>query len=645
MPSIFARIDVSMQDNGLAASLAGEVQKLTDAGDKLQSLLAAPPAAIPQLAAEIGSVAAPSLDVSAFASGIASLEGAVPSDLSGVGDAINAALGALKVNVNAEVAGKLDVYVKAVRAVHRLMNANFAPPPDLFKSQAEADAEAGSGAGGGAIPPAILSPPAPALAAAEARARRLEAVKQTNDFLATRAPFDAPGFVAFMHKTLSLMPREQAKVRKIPYFDDLLWLVSTSIALHEMDEAGLKQHIQQTLENLATFLTSAADWPLGNAVDTLQVLAAKVDAAPLRDETGTLTARLDAISAALGTGNLPGASGEIAAANATLDTLLPRLAALETNLFEGQVDVAIRSMQRLPLELDRQMRRVVQATGPSNQLGLYATMGAELKASLELAAPEAIAADLDAMLADLIDAVESFDLGPLGDVLAKSVAALNGAAGEIDILLSGVASKVSLAFAALDQKLAVIDPAPLVAQVNQAVKEFGDTLAAKVAELFAPVKTAIAGAVGEIAAAVSSFDPAQLADALEDAIQKLADTLDAPEVKSAIDAIHQTIEGAAKEINAISFSPLTGSVVVEIDGVTELLKKVDPALLGMPAKLALTGAVALLPDDLDPVTGPGRSSVCEPRRPGAQAGPRPSRGRAAAPPRQGEWLLARQAHR
>ena len=145
---------------------------------------------------------------------------------------------------------------------------------------------------------------------AEARAHRLEAIKRTNDFLATRAPFDAPGFVTFMHKTLAAMPREQAKVRKIPYFDDLLWLVSTSVALHEMDEAALKQHIRQTLENLAAFLTSAAEWPLGHAVDTLGALAAKLDAAALGSEAEALTASLDGIAAALGTGNLAGASGD-----------------------------------------------------------------------------------------------------------------------------------------------------------------------------------------------------------------------------------------------------------------------------------------------------------------------------------------------
>ena len=263
-------------------------------------------------------------------------------------------------------------------------------------------------------------PPAPAQATAEARARRLEAIKQTNDFLATRVPFDAPGFVAFMHKTLAAMPREQAKVRKIPYFDDLLWLVSTSVALHEMDEAALRQHVRDTLREPRLVPDERDTWPLGHAVDTLSALAAKLDAAALAQRSRRAHgkprwrrggARRRAASPAL--------RRTIAAAGTALDTLLPRLAALDTNLFDGQVDAATRTMQRLPLELDRQMRRVVQAVGPSQQLGLYATMGAELKASLELAAPAALAAEIETMLAGAIDALQSFDLGPLGEVSAR----------------------------------------------------------------------------------------------------------------------------------------------------------------------------------------------------------------------------------
>ena len=55
-----------------------------------------------------------------------------------------------------------------------------------------------------------------------------------------------------MHKTLAAMPRG-AQGAQDPDFDDLLWLVSTSVTLREMDEAGSNSTFGVT-ENLAAFL-------------------------------------------------------------------------------------------------------------------------------------------------------------------------------------------------------------------------------------------------------------------------------------------------------------------------------------------------------------------------------------------------------
>jgi hypothetical protein len=622
MPTVFERIDVSLQGNGLADSLAGQAAKLADAAQRLRALIQNPPSSIPQLASGLGSVALPKLDVGDFASQIGTLGGALPLDLSGATQAVSEALARLKVGVNADVGVKLQAYVEAVRAIERLMKARFSPPPDVFAAgAAPSPAPAPGPAPGPAAEPAPAPGPAPspgpdaapgpgpapapaADPAAQARARRLEALSRTNAFFADQPAFDAPGFVVYLRDTLVRMPREQAKVRKLPLFDNLLWLVVTSVALHEMGTPQLKQHVDDTLRNLHAFLASVADWPVGALVTHLQQLGAKLDAAALQAEVDALSPRLDAIAAAVDAGTPAAAAVDIAAANATLDTLLPRLAALDVDLFSGQVDAAIRSMQRLPLELDRQMRRAAQAVRPTHLGNTFAAIGAELDAAVGLAAPADIAADVEAMTGQVVEVLASFDAAPLCETLGTAIEGLNTAAEQVDRLLSDVASKVSLAFDQLDKALAQVDPAPLLAQVEQAIARFGEALQAKVDELFGPVRTAIAQGIAEIANAVSGFDPSAIVDALKDAIQKLADVLDAPEVKNAIAAIRQAIEAAADQIGALSFSPVTGSVIVEIDAVTELLKKLDPSKLGMPAKLALTGAVALLPDDLSPVTSP-----------------------------------------
>ena len=102
-------------------------------------------------------------------------------------------------------------------------------------------------------------------------------------------------------------------------------------------------------------------------------------------------------------------------------------------------------------------------SGRSQQLGLYATMGAGAHVTF---------AELAALLALLgksnpcwqARSIYSFDLGPLGEVIGKAIDALNAAVGEIDTLLSGVAARRRLPSLHW-MELAAIDPVLLVAEV------------------------------------------------------------------------------------------------------------------------------------------------------------------------------------
>ena len=613
MATIFESIDIGMQDNGLAAALLAEVDKLSGAASLLAGLVQNPPSSIGDLIQGVASVSVPGVDVSGLASGVASLRGAVPSDLSGLTGGISVAIGGLKLDTSGNLTVKLTRFVNAIEAVNRLAHGG-----DLFASASSGGAApaapAAPAAGAPAGPPAGPPPAAPAApgaapatpeqAATAARQRRLEAVNQINGVLDRHAPFDAPGMVVFLRDQLAALPRDNVKLRRVPYYDDMVYLLVGSTALREMDAAALKQHVRDTLDNLADFLDSAADWPLADFVVQLQTLAAAVDAAALRTETEAVASRLRPIAAAVASGNAAAAGADVAATNAALDTLLPRLAALNASLFDGQADAATRAFQQLPLDLDRQMRRVAQAVKPASGMQTLGELGDRLRDALGLPEAAGIADDLEALLNRVLDTLRGFDLGPIKDALLAATQALTTAADEIDRLLSGVAAQAALLFDELDRRLADIDIAPFMAEITDAIENFGNELEAKVAALFAPVKTAIAQAVGEIGDALGAFDPTQIVDALEDAIGKLTAALDAPEVKGAIDSIRQTIEAAAEQLKVLSFTPVTGAVIAEIDAVTAILNKIDPATLSPAIKLALTGAVAILPGDLEPVTDP-----------------------------------------
>lgn len=605
MATIFASIDSGMQGNGLVAAMASEVGKLSSAADLLAGLVQHPPSSIADLIQGVASVSVPGVDVSGLASGVASLRGAVPADLSGLTGGLSVAIGCLTLDASGNLAARLSRFVKAIEAANRLANAG-----DLFQTASSgaavaAPAVAAAPKEAGNPPPAgAAGPGTPEQAVTAARQRRLQAVNQVNAVLDRHAPFDAPGLVHFLRDQLAALPRDNVKLRRVPYYDDLVYLLDGSIALREMDAAALKQHLRDTLDRLADFLGSAADWPLVDFVQRLQALSAALDAAALKSETQTVGSRLRVLAAAVAAGDVSTVSTDIAAANNALDSLLPRLTALNAKLFDGQIDVATRAFRQLPLDLDRQMRRVAQAVKPGSGMQTLGELGDRLREAMALPAAAGIAGDLEALLNRVLDTLRAFDLGPIKDALLAATQALTGSADEIDRLLSGVASQAALLFDELNRRLAEIDIAPLMAEIAGAIAHFGDELQARVAALFAPVKTAIAEAVGEIGGALGSFDPAEIVDALEDAIAKLTAVLGAPEIKGAIENIRNTIETAGKQLAVLSFTPVTGAVIEEISGITAVLNKIDPATLSPALKLALTGAVAVLPGDLAPLTDP-----------------------------------------
>lgn len=70
MPTIFESIDIGMQDNGLAAALVAEADKLSGAASLLTGLVQNPPSSIGDMIQGVASVSIPGVDVSGLAGGL-----------------------------------------------------------------------------------------------------------------------------------------------------------------------------------------------------------------------------------------------------------------------------------------------------------------------------------------------------------------------------------------------------------------------------------------------------------------------------------------------------------------------------------------------------------------------------------------------
>ncbi len=598
MPTLFENIGSTLEGNDLFERIAGQAGSLTSAIEALATFAAHPPTSVQDLIQGLGNVSLPEIDLGGFSDSVSVLAGAVPGDLSSMTGPLETAMGGLHGQLSSNIVEKMNAFLAAARAIRELSTTDFS---SLFSEGTP------SGKRGASTPPPGHSPPGKTEtgSGSEPWERRTAAVNHVSDGLSKLpSPFNVPACIVFMRDQLKAMPRDLVHVRQIPYLDEFTHLLTTVVALREKDATGLRDHIRDTLEGLALFLKETGEKPLTLLTGELSSLLSQLETALLREKMDALINHLQRITANVNAGSLSGAGGDIEGAGAVLDTLMPKVSSLSADLFGGQVESVTRTFQRLPLSMDRSMRRVVQVAQPANQLKLMEGMALGLSGAIEASRPEAMTEEIRGFLTQAVKALDLLDASALRDPLRAAADGARSTVDGLDDLLSRAASQVAILFDQVDQALAHIDVTALTDSIEDAFREFGDGLKVQVANLFDPVREAISAGVTEIDTVISGFDPEDVIDALKKLLSDLTSVLAAPEVTEALGKIRQAIETAAQQIEALSFQPVTDQVVEGIGEVTTALKGVDPSQLNPALKIALNAAVAVLPKDLSPLTDP-----------------------------------------
>ncbi|MBI4876792.1 MAG: hypothetical protein HY822_19315 [Acidobacteria bacterium] len=577
MPDIFSRV-ASVDLGDLNGKITGVVSAMGAVRTSLNTLRS-PQESMNTLMAGLGNLAPPNVNLPAeFTAAIGGLRDAVPTDLTSVTGELTAVLGNFSVDIDATLVVRVQTFKKGIEALHTLTQIDFsAVPPGDPSGDAEDDAPA---------------PPTPA-------EQRLAAIRQIDEALGPAVPLDVPGVLGLAQRTLSALPRQVVNVSRLPFLDDLIYTLSTVTALREMDAPALREHFRKTMEELAAFLSAGAGQPVAGLASQLTALASKLDAAALKTEAESLRQALAQIGAKLDAGQTDSADADIQRAQNALATLLPRLEALNANLFDGQTDATARAFQRLPLDLDRQIRRAVHVVKPADQAALFQAIGDRLKAAIDAATPEALAQDLEEMLGQLVAALDRVNLVSVRGPMLEAVDALKLAAEKLDELMAQAGAKTAVLFEQVDKLLDKVPTTTVIEDINRAIGDFSKGLEEQVGKLIEPARKAIEEAVGELKTVTDKIDAKAAIEALRTVIAGLAGALDAPEVKSALNAIRETIDGITAQLKTLSFTPVTDQVVAAIDEITAALKSIDTSQLSTALKLALNGAVMVLPKNLD----------------------------------------------
>jgi hypothetical protein len=153
-------------------------------------------------------------------------------------------------------------------------------------------------------------------------------------------------------------------------------------------------------------------------------------------------------------------------------------------------------------------------------------------------------------------------------------------------------------------QLAAVDLNSLRDQIEDEVEQFSARLQRELGNAFEPAATAIGEVTQQLSAALDAFDPADIVAALQSVLDAIADVLGGGEVADALAAVREALATVTETLQQLSFAPVTDEVVGLIEQMTQALRDLQQTDINDAAKAALSVALQVLPDDLQPVTGP-----------------------------------------
>lgn len=598
MPTLFERLDQALDGNELDGRLTAQVGNLTAIVDVVSGLIANPPDELGDLQAAISELPLPDLQLGGDFSGtLDAIRQALPSDLSSVTGDLLDGLQQLQTTVGTQLAQVLQDTLEAVLAIYRLTQIDF--------TCEEAAAPEGGGGPGGGAPPSGGTPPPGGGTPPPSQPHPVGAVvERTNGFLdMLPSPLTVESFLTWLIQATDFVQRNALLPRNIPLYDDIRDPLETLVTWNGLTADQVRDQIGAALADTAAFVRNSASSALAGPLADLSSLPASIGASTLRQIASDLAARLAELRAAVNSGDLSGTGPAVAAVNALLDqydALRPTLASSVLPLLEPLEA----RLAALADDLEDQMAHVLSVLRPPGALGDLEPFNVELPSPPLADSLAAVEQWLNAVTAWLRDLSEKLDLTAIRDPLRTVADGARAAVDGLDQGLTAVTLQVQSLFGEVESLLDQLDTAAIQAQVEVAIQEFKDELVQQLNDLFAPAREAVSQVVDTIDSAVDSFDPEDIIEALQQAIQAVTDVLQDPAVTSALEQIKSTLDTVKQQVEALSFAPLTDEVVAAIEAIAEQLRQIEASQLPPPLQAALQTALSALPGDLTPFTDP-----------------------------------------
>ena len=604
MATIFEQLDDALAGTNITVSVDAQVGSLGAIGATLADLAAHPPSAIGDFGTALAELPMPGLDTDTdLLASLGSIQDALPTDIASVTGELTAGLGTLGGTLD-ELTALLAGAIEAIAAVAKLADIDLrcAPPAtDGTGASSGAGPSAGAGGSGNGGPPppsggggaggatATATPPSPVTPTTTAP---LDGMKSTFDELP--ADLDVAKFLELLNDWLSV--RKSFMPAILPVFDEVRDPLATLTAWKAMSQVDVATNLGETIAAAAALIESRLDGAFSPLAVDLAGVAPQFNAADLATTADGIVQCLEQLAAAVDEGDISATIGTITALNGFLDDLDAARAAFSADV-TPKLPALLEELGDIDGRLEDALVLLVSALAPAPMLGFVEPLS---QLVLQNAAQNPITEfqeSLGGVIALLQNVTAALDLSAVKAPVQSVADTAHETLDAFDSAVAGVTVSVNDLFSDIESLVDAADTGALVVQLEQALGEFEAQLETQLTSLFAPVRTAIGGALGEIGDAVDGFDLAQIVTTLQDVMTQLQSTLEG--AAAAAQEIADALQQVADQIENVSFTPITDEVVHSIDEVTAALQSIDTSQLTPPLQIALQGALMVLPEELD----------------------------------------------
>ncbi|GAK58615.1 hypothetical protein U27_05589 [Candidatus Vecturithrix granuli] len=600
MPTLFQRLDTVLDGNELSTRLPEQVEKLTSITNTVVGLIQDPPDSLADFSRILNELPLPDLVGSDFASSLSSLQSALPSELSSVvGDLVNG-LSELQNTVSTELVEILDDALKAILAIHRLIQIDFSC---LSSSKSESSntrsRSSSNGSDSGDLGNRRLSNREIEISGIAEASNQIKTINKVLDSFPS--PFNIENFLNWLKDVVAIRHKQNLLPGTIPIIDDIIDPLNTLTTWRSFNADQICDHLVRSLQNLVTFTRSTVYRLMSNLASDLSATTSQLETATLSQIADSLTMRLHELQLSVNSANLSDTLEAVNEINTQLNNYESLRATMQTGLL-SILPVLNSRLNTLADDLFDEMGHLVSVLRPNPAIGEIAN--ALPKSNDDYAVLEAIEEQFQPLSEWMEDLTNQIDFQVIQEPLSAVANTAHTAVDNLEQGLIQVTVQVRAIFGKVESLLDEIDTYALINQIKNAIEDFEVELIQQIKSLFALARDAVAQIISSINGQMDKFSPEDVIAALRQMMASLTSVFNDAAVVSAINDIRKTLDQVKTQIEQLSFAPLTAQVISGIEEISVTLKSIDTSALNATLQAALQVALALLPDDIKPLTDP-----------------------------------------